>query len=180
GGGVPVYICSILQDKSPTVQGAKKFGDKKPPVFAQKAPPVVVVPIAGLNTITAKALRFALRLSPDVIAVHIHQDQENDEVFLKQWADDIETPARRAGLPTPRLDIVPSPYRQLIKPLLAHIDELLAQYPSRLIAVIIPELVEAHWYEYLLHNQRAKWLKAGLFARRDQRVVIINTPWYLD
>jgi len=159
---------------------AARIGGPRPLDLTHNEPPVVVVPIAGLNAITSKALRFGLRLSPDVIAVHIHQGQEDDRVFLKQWNDDIEAPARAAGMPIPKLDIVPSPYRQLIKPLLCHIDELKDRYPERLIAVIIPEMVEAHWYEYLLHNQRAQWLKAGLVGRRDNRVVTINIPWYLD
>jgi len=29
---------------------------------------------------------------------------------------------------------------------------------KRLIAIIIPELVEPHWYEYVLHNMRAAGL----------------------
>jgi amino acid transporter len=177
---IPVMILIFYRVKRHYDRVAAQAGGPKPLDLAHNDPPVVVVPIAGLNSITAKALRFALRLSPDVIAIHIHQSQEDDQIFLKQWADDIDAPARHAGLPVPTLEIVPSPYRQLIKPLLAHIDELSARYPARLIAVIIPELVEAHWYEYLLHNQRAKWLKAGLFARRDHRVVIINIPWYID
>jgi hypothetical protein len=45
--------------------------------------------------------------------------------------------------------------------------------------VIIPELVESKWYEYLLHNQRATGLKAALLLRGDQRVVVINVPWYV-
>jgi amino acid transporter len=177
---IPLMMFIFYRVKRHYDHVAAQAGGPKPLDLAHNDPPVVVVPIAGLNSITAKALRFALRLSPDVIAVHIHQGQEDDQVFLKQWADDIDAPASHAGLPVPTLEIVPSPYRQLVKPLLAHIDELSARYPGRLIAVIVPELVEGHWYEYLLHNQRAKWLKAGLFARRDHRVVIINIPWYID
>jgi hypothetical protein len=52
--------------------------------------------------------------------------------------------------------------------------------PSRQIAVIIPELVERRWYHHLLHNQRASVLKALLLLRGDQRVVVINVPWYLS
>jgi hypothetical protein len=45
--------------------------------------------------------------------------------------------------------------------------------------VIIPELVEPHWYEYFLHNQRGAWLKTLLFLEGENRIVVINTPWYL-
>ncbi len=50
----------------------------------------------------------------------------------------------------------------------------------RLIAVIIPELVETHWCEYLLHNHLATWLKADLMLQEEQRIVVINLPWYLS
>src|SRR5262249_31367429 len=68
---VPVLIFILYKDKSHSRHVPRKGGGQKPRDLAQNDPPVVVVPIAGLNTITAKALRFALRLSPDVIAVHI-------------------------------------------------------------------------------------------------------------
>jgi len=177
---IPLLVFIFYQVKRHYDHVAVTIGGPTPLDLTHNDPPVVVVPIAGLNIVTAKALRFGLRLSPDVIAVHIHQTEEDDQIFLKQWDDDIKGPARAAGMASPRLEIVPSPYRQLIKPLLTYIDELKNRYPDRLIAVIIPELVEAHWYEYLLHNQRAEWLRAGLFGRRDHRVVIINIPWYLD
>jgi hypothetical protein len=48
-----------------------------------------------------------------------------------------------------------------------------------LIAVIIPELVEPHWYEYLLHNHHGAVLRSRLFRERDQRTIVITTPWYL-
>jgi hypothetical protein len=46
--------------------------------------------------------------------------------------------------------------------------------------VLVPELVERHWYHYFLHNQRAQALKALLLVRGNQRVITMNVPWYLD
>jgi hypothetical protein len=46
--------------------------------------------------------------------------------------------------------------------------------------VIVPELVERHWYHYLLHNQRAELLKALLFIRGSRNIVLINVPWYIS
>ena len=51
-------------------------------------------------------------------------------------------------------------------------------HPDRQIAVIVPKLVERHWYHYLLHNQRAELLKALLRAR-GERIVLVNVPWHL-
>jgi hypothetical protein len=45
--------------------------------------------------------------------------------------------------------------------------------------VIVPELVERHWYHYMLHKQQGEVLKALLLLEGDQRIVMINVPWYL-
>ena len=53
-------------------------------------------------------------------------------------------------------------------------------HPERHVAVLIPELVEDHWYNYLLHNQRAQWLKAILLLKGNERIITVNVPWYLE
>jgi hypothetical protein len=68
----------------------------------------------------------------------------------------------------------------VIHPIVDYVLNLEQRNPRRLIAVIIPELVEKHWYLYILHNQRATWLKAALLLKRSQRIVVVNVPWYLD
>lgn len=88
-------------------------------------------------------------------------------------------PLPGGGRLTPELRIIPSPYRRLFHPLMDFIAELKDAYPERTISVLIPELVETRWYEYLLHNQRATGLKAALLLRGGERVTVINVPWYL-
>jgi hypothetical protein len=53
------------------------------------------------------------------------------------------------------------------------------EHKDRIIAVIIPELIEPHWYEKLLHNIHGATLRTLLFLQSDQRTVVITTPWYL-
>jgi amino acid transporter len=142
-------------------------------------PPVIVVPLEGWNILTERALRFGLKLSPDVIGVHITLDEDEQEDIRSEWEQYVEAPTRQAGMTAPRLTIIPSPYRKLFSPLLDYINELKRQYPDRPIAVIIPELIESKWYQYFLHNQRATQLKAALLLNGDRRVIVINTPWYL-
>jgi len=45
--------------------------------------------------------------------------------------------------------------------------------------LLVPELVVKHWWHNLLHNQRSQLLKLLLFVRGNQRIIIINIPWYL-
>jgi len=143
-------------------------------------PPLIVVPIQGWNRITRRALHFGMQLSSDVIAVHIAVDEEESGPLLETWKREVEEPVRQERRPAPRLEIISSPYRMLIDPIIDYIDKLKKEYPTRLIAVIVSELVENHWYLFLLHNHRATWLKAALLLRGDPRVVVISVPWYFD
>lgn len=159
---------------------AQETDNPKPLDAGRREPPVVAVPIKDWNTITAQALRFALDISPDVIALHFSTNQEEANALRAKWKQYVEAPMRAAGVPEPHLLILASPYRRLFTPFLDYIHALKDSFPERTIAVIIPELVETRWYQYLLHNQRATGLKAALLLRGDQRVVVINVPWYLS
>ncbi len=151
----------------------------RPLDLADLQPPILVVPVKSWNTISEKALRFALKLSPEVMAVHISSDEAEAEHLQEQWKTYVLTPLEGTALPQPHLTLISSPYRRVFNPLFGYINELKTQYPDRLIAVIVPELVETKWYQYFLHNQRATALKAALLLKGGNRVVVINVPWYL-
>lgn len=139
-------------------------------------PPVVVVPLQRLSTIAEKGIRFALRMSTDVIALNIASDEDESNEFRKQWDEWVAPHECGARV---KLEIVSSPFRTLFVPLLNFINQVKEKYPDRLIAVVIPELMERHWWEYFLHKQRAAGLKAYLLFNGDNRVVVVNIPWYL-
>jgi hypothetical protein len=138
----------------------------------------VVVPIDGWNRISERALRFALRISEDVTAVHV-TEAETNQPLVEIFRNRVESPATKAGFQQPRLEIIHSPYRKLFEPLLEYIDLVKNQAPDKIIAVVIPQLVESRWWEHLLHNHAAAGLAAMLLLNGDERVVVINTPWYL-
>src|SRR5450432_4546939 len=140
--------------------------------------PLVVLPLKRWSLVAANALRFAMNVSPDVHAIHI--DCEETEEMKRQWQEHVARPAREAGFAEPQLEIIPSPYRYVVTPIVEHILQLELKNPERTVAVVIPELVESHWYHYLLHNQRASLLKALLLVKGGRRIVVINVPWYLD
>jgi hypothetical protein len=141
--------------------------------------PVVVVPIGDWNKMANKALRFALKLSPDIYAVQVSVPERTDGLQA-QWSRFVEEPAARAGLPVPRLVTIDSPYRRTLNPIVDYVMATRDRHPDRQVAVIIPELVEYRWYHYFLHNQRAQALKALLLFNGGQRVVVVNVPWYLS
>lgn len=145
--------------------------------------PIVVVPILRWDKVAQKALQFALTMSSDVRAVHVKSgeiaDPKREEIHRK-WREYVEAPTQKAGLPTPTLVILPSPYRFVINPIVNYVLDVEAKNPDRQVAVLVPELVERHWYHYLLHGQRAGLLKTLLFVKGSQQTVVVSVPWYLN
>jgi amino acid transporter len=140
--------------------------------------PIVIVPMKGWDRVAHKSLRFALKLSDEVHAVQIRTSLKMDDLEAL-WPTMVAAPVRALGLPAPELTVIQSPYRRVMGPLIEYIMRFKNEHPDRQIAVIIPDLIERHWYHYPLHNQEGEVLKALLLLRGDERIVIIGVPWYL-
>lgn len=140
--------------------------------------PLIIVPLDRWTRITEKGLRFALKISAHVEAVHVDAEECSEEV-QGMFARNVIEPAAAAGVAPPKLVFVQSPYRFVLMPLVEHILQMEHAHPERQIAVLIPELVVRHWWEAPLHNQRAQLLKLLLLLRGNQHIVVINIPWYL-
>lgn len=147
--------------------------------MAGLSPPLVVLPIYGWNRITAKALRYALSLSRDVIAVHVTTEGDTGQV-APDWEKMVEAPVRGAGVAEPKLVVLKSPYRFVITPIVDFVLRTEREHPERQVIVLIPNMVESHWYHRLLHNQRGELLTALLLLKGDRRISVLNVPWYLD
>jgi amino acid transporter len=146
---------------------------------AKVQPPIVIIPIGGWDRVAERALRFGMEMSDDVIALHVTTENDETKNLRELWTQNVEQPAKEAKASVPRLKILTSPYRQIYDPILDFVKKTRREKTDRLVAVIIPELVEPHWYEYLLHNHHGAVLRARLFRERDQRTIVITTPWYL-
>jgi amino acid transporter len=141
--------------------------------------PIVVMPIMAWTRVTRGGLQFAFSVCSEIYVVHVSTEENQDE-FVKDWREKVEGPVRAAGLAMPKLRVLTSPYRSVIGPIVDYVLELEAKNPGKQIAVIVPELVERHWYLNFLHNRRATWLKAALLMRGNRRIVIIDVPWYMN
>jgi Amino acid permease len=140
-------------------------------------PLIVILPIQGWSRISERALQFAIGLSPEVYAVHVAMEDET-QALARDWPQLVQQPVARAGGTPPTLVTLPSPYRLVLKPILEYVVHMEEKNPGRQIAIIVPELVEKHWYHYPLHNQRAELLKAFLLLKGSTNIVLINVPWY--
>jgi amino acid transporter len=176
---LPLILAAFAAVKHHYGQVSRQLACLRPLDLDDLAPPLVLVPVHAWNLLVEKALRFGLRISPEVMALHVGLDEGAQQALREQWQQEVEEPALRAGHPAPRLVVLSSPYRRFFNPILDFVTQLETDHPTRQIAVIIPELVQRRWYESLLHNHRAEVLKALLLLRDDERLVIINVPWYL-
>jgi amino acid transporter len=175
---IPLLLMTMIAVRLHYHRVARETGSPSPVEFETLKPPLVVVPIEEWNRVAKKALRFAMTLSPDIQALHIDSGDQTD-TLAAQWQEWVEDPARRAGRPVPELVIVKSPYRVVVGPILTYVRELGERSPDRMIAVVVSELVERRWYQYLLHNQRAQVLTALLTLDGDERIAVVSVPWYL-
>jgi amino acid transporter len=148
-------------------------------------PPLVLVMTREWNRLTDKALCFAMEISPDVFAVHLAAlegpDEQSEEKRLRErWTAGLEKSAvvKQTGR-KPQLVFLSAPFRRIHAPLLKLIKELADKNPDRTIAVLIPELVKQHWWEYFLSNQRARRLRTAVLEYGGPQVVVIMVPWYL-
>jgi amino acid transporter len=145
-------------------------------------PPVVIVATAGRSRLSDEALRFAMNLSPDVVAVHLtalqgEEEPGKAEALRDAWRREVEAPAEAAGLQPPRLVVLPATYRRVEEPLLKLIGEMRPKIPDRRVAILVPELVKRHWYQHLLHTHRARRLRSRLLLRGDPDLVVVSVPW---
>ncbi|HTC87413.1 MAG TPA: APC family permease [Bryobacteraceae bacterium] len=157
---------------------SEEVADSTPLDLTHFRPAMVVVPLERWSVVAKKALTFALSISPDVIGLHVNC--EWTEQLKKEWQDYVEKPAQEVGLAAPRLVILDNPFRYVSSPIVEYVLALQKKDPDRQLAVLIPELVERHWYYYFLHNQRAAVLKTLLYVRGSQKIAVVNVPWYID
>jgi hypothetical protein len=129
----------------------------------------VIVPISGIHRGVVCALQYAKSIAPDhVQAVYVDFDEEATAKLREKW--------ERWGAGV-RLVVLPSPYRELTRPLLRYITRLERKNGNSLVTVLLPEFVPAKWWQHLLHNQSSLMLKGALLFKAG--VIVISVPYHL-
>ena len=129
----------------------------------------VIVPVSGIHRGVLNALRYARSIAPDsVTAVYVDLDDEATAMLKARWEKlDIDI----------KLVVLPSPYRELTRPILKFIYRVDRLRDDDIITVVIPEFVPNRWWQHLLHNQSSLLLKAALLFREN--VIVTNVPYHL-
>ncbi|MGW7097979.1 APC family permease [Streptomyces sp. NPDC054838] len=143
------------------------------PAGAQPRKPArhhVLVLVSSVHAPTLKALGYAQALHPDTLtAVSVAADEDDMRRLRQAWAD---------HAPGIGLKVLHSPYREVVGPVMAHIQELAAADGADVLSVVIPEYVVGRWWEQPLHNQIALRLKARLLFTPG--VAVIDVPYLLE
>jgi amino acid transporter len=151
----------------------------RPIVPADVTKPIVILPIDRWSRISEKALSFALSMTDDIRCLHVQVADELDPI-CRDWERDVAAPLRAAGKSVPKLEILQSPFRYVLTPVVDYVFKTESETSFHKICVLVPELVVRHWWQNLLHNRRADLLKVILLMRGNRRIIVINIPWYLE
>jgi hypothetical protein len=128
----------------------------------------VIVPVNGITKATAGALVYASAISDEVVAAYIEVDQRITEKMKADWEEwDI-------GIP---LVVIPSPYRSVLRPLVEYVESLRMVLPGELVTVVVPEIVPKKWWEHLLHNKTAFYIRTAFLFKPN--VVVTTVPFLL-
>ena len=139
--------------------------------------PIMVVTMQSWTRVNKQALRVAMGLSQEVKVVHVTEDEKPSD-FCEKWGEYIERPAQQANLPVPQLVELHSPYRLVVTPIIEYVKQLAAENPGKRVITVVPELVQRRWFQWLLHTQKAEILKGRLLMEGNDRISVLNIPWY--
>jgi amino acid transporter len=128
----------------------------------------VVVPVNGITKASAGALVYATTISDEVVAVYIEVDERVTARMRADWDEwDIGVP----------LVVIPSPYRSVLRPLVEYVESLRMVTPGELVTVVVPEIVPKKWWEHLLHNKTALYIRTAFLFKPN--VVVTTVPFLL-
>ena len=115
------------------------------------------------------AADYAKSISNDnVTTVFIDFDEEATAKLRERW--------NRLDLGV-KIVVLPSPYRELTRPLLRYIERTAKQHEHDVVTVVLPEFVPAKWWQHLLHNQSSLLFKGKLLFKPG--IIVTNVPYHL-
>jgi amino acid transporter len=167
---IPILVLGFRSVHRHYQQVARQLSLEKAPRVEPVRRHTALVLISGIHRGVVPALEFAKSIAPDnTTALYVDLDAEHTRKIEEKWA------RWGAGIP---LQVLDSPYRSLVRPIMRYIDEIDAQYDDDVLSVILPEFIPSKWWQHLLHNQTALAIKAALLFRKG--VVVISVPYHLE
>ena len=169
---VPVIIALFVSIKRHYARVQRTLAISPAEVRPQPVNHTVVVLVGSIHRGVVQALQYARSLRPNhLAALYVTYDDDGRQALEKQWKEfgfDIT------------LEIVHSPYRELVDVVMQYLDQLDARWDKDTITVVIPEFVVGGLFSptQLLHNQSAASLKLALLFRKG--TVVTSVPFHVE
>jgi len=106
-------------------------------------------------------------------AVHIEMDPEKTPRLRAKWEQFVEPFLS----PKIKLDVIPSPYRWLIEPILDYLDWIDLERTGDRVIVVLPEFETGGWITQFLHNFTARRLRTALLNR--PHVTVVSSRFFM-
>jgi amino acid transporter len=129
---------------------------------------LVLVAVASLDLPSMRAMAYAASLQQPVLVLHVSPSDEEAGRFGEYW--------RTWGDHLP-LEVVVSPYRAIVAPMVNYVESLHRQSPDLTLTVILPEIVVRRPWQRILHNGTAPRLRRAL--RPLPKIVVTTVPFHL-
>ncbi len=133
------------------------------------AAPIALVLVSDVHRGVLTALRYARAIFPRVEAVTVNLDEAAVEKLTLRWG------LWSGGVP---LTVLESPYRSLLHPLSEYIETVRKREGADFVTLILPEFIPARWWQHLLHNQTALWIKAAFLFHKG--TIVVSVPSHLE
>ncbi|GAJ60237.1 APC family permease [Geobacillus thermoleovorans] len=130
--------------------------------------PKVIIPISGVSKVVAQSVQYARSISDDITALSIIFDEKDEQKLRQKW---------EKFYPDIPLEIIYSPYRTILSPLLEYITKAEKEAERAPVTVLLPQFIVKKWWHTFLHNQTAIILRFFLIMKKD--VVIATLPYHL-
>ncbi|MFJ6570135.1 APC family permease [Streptomyces sp. NPDC091292] len=143
-------------------------GDREGEELPEEIRHLSIVALASIDLASMRALAYAASLRQPVLALHISLTPEEAErvvAYWQLWGDHLP------------LEIVVSPYRATVAPLVHYIEALHRAHPDLTLTVILPEIVTRHRRHQLLHSRTATRLRRAL--RPLPKIVVTTVPFHV-
>jgi hypothetical protein len=174
---IPILVSIFLRIRTHYDAVARRLrmaADKRlklpsPPPEGAGSPTVVLV--GQLHRGSLEALCFARSNASDLVAVHVDLGGGRADAFREQWS---------RQLPEVPLEVLESPYRSLVDPVVEYVRDFEHQHrkdKNRFCMIVLPVFVTRHRWENLLHNQSTILLRNALRAQGTR--VVTTVGFYL-
>jgi amino acid transporter len=129
---------------------------------------LTIVPVVAMDRAALRTLAYAAALGQPAFALHVSPTKEEVDRFISYWQ------AWGDHLP---LEVIVSPHRAVVAPLVSYILTLHRQRPDLRMTIAVPEVVDEHWWHRVLYEQIAQRLQRTL--RTVPGVVVTSVPFQL-